>query len=660
MKTRSRSVLTPAALIAALAVVAVVLGAVLLDRQLSREQLSRAVAENRQLAVGLTRHVTEHIWRTREEFVYSLTNLPYEALLREETPPPAVLVAVRRFLSLNQDLIVRVDITGPGGNSRSVSIDRKNYLTLGPLVAGPTPPLTVGCVALDGVVQADDASVRARVTAVVDPARFWRATLTSDGPNHPNLWFHLLDLQGRPVAVQHGGVAVKGTTEFSADILVQLRDDLGAGYEGDLAQTVTHGGEPVALISVYAPTRVEGWSGLLVVSAEEDIVLGPARNALQLLTGIAGVLLLLLATLFAFFARHSLETQRQIEDARTRLKALLDTVQSGILLVRPGNDLVIDVNPAAVALLGEAPDSIVGRRLSDLLPGAEQPVASREIILQRDNAAPAHILATTAELELAEGRHLLCSFVDVTPLREALARAESAARAARSANEAKTAFLSMMSHELRTPLTSILGLTQLLTERVHGPLTDEQDKYLRVVLESGRRLLDLINKILDVSKINLAGRDLVTENVPLRQLCESALRAVSERAAKAGVAVEGELPAATVQARVDPLRLLQILDVLLDNAVKFTPAGGRAGLSVTHDEHEIHLCVWDAGIGIASEHHARVFTPFVQIDSRLAREYGGSGLSLALVQQLVTAHGGRIELVSAPGKGSAFTVVLPR
>ena len=238
----------------------------------------------------------------------------------------------------------------------------------------------------------------------------------------------------------------------------------------------------------------------------------------------------------------------------------------------------------------------------------------------------------------------------------AVANAELA-RAARLKDE----FLASMSHELRTPLNGILGISEVLQEHVYGPLNAKQLSALRDLEECGRHLLALINDILDVAKIEAGKVQLEPGAVAVDQLCQASLRMVKEPALKKKITVSLHLDKSVRVFTADERRLKQVLVNLLSNAVKFTAEGGQVGLDVVGDEDEgqVRLTVWDTGIGIPPEDVQRLFQPFVQLDSRLSRQYEGTGLGLALVKRLTELHGGRVLVESRPGKGSRFTVVLP-
>lgn len=230
-------------------------------------------------------------------------------------------------------------------------------------------------------------------------------------------------------------------------------------------------------------------------------------------------------------------------------------------------------------------------------------------------------------------------------------------RAARLKDE----FLANMSHELRTPLNAILIIGESLQEQVYGPLTSKQQKALNDVVESGQHLLALINDILDLSKIEAGKIELQRAPVNVAAVCQASLRLVREQAIKKNHSVSLLLPSDALTIRADERRLKQMLVNLLSNAVKFTPDGGKVGLEVHAGgaAPDIRFAVRDTGIGIRPELQARLFQPFAQLDSALNRQYGGTGLGLALVRRLAELHGGHVEVQSTPNEGSCFTIVVP-
>ncbi len=229
------------------------------------------------------------------------------------------------------------------------------------------------------------------------------------------------------------------------------------------------------------------------------------------------------------------------------------------------------------------------------------------------------------------------------------------------ANRLKSDFLATTSHELRTPLTSIIASTELLLEEAPGGLSDRQREYLQGILDSSYQLLGSINSLLDMAKVEAGRMEFRPSLFRLEILVEAVARRMEARAVRKGisfrVALDGPLPALTADYR----KIEQVLFNLVDNAIKFTPAGGTVTVGARYqpDSGRVQLHVQDTGIGIAPEEHERIFESFWQAGSASTREHRGTGLGLALVKRLVEMHGGSVGVTSAPGKGSTFTVSLP-
>jgi len=225
----------------------------------------------------------------------------------------------------------------------------------------------------------------------------------------------------------------------------------------------------------------------------------------------------------------------------------------------------------------------------------------------------------------------------------------------------KDEFLASMSHELRTPLNAIIGLSESLGEQVAGPLNEKQQKYIHTIGESGHHLLDLINDILDLAKIEAGYMDLNINIIQVEALCTASIRMIKELAQKKSLNISFERDEAANTVSGDERKLKQTLVNLLGNAVKFTPAGGNIGLQVMVNKQAgtINFTVWDNGIGIVAEQIPLLFKPFVQLDGGLAREYAGTGLGLALVDKMINLHGGTVSVESEKDRGSRFTITLP-
>lgn len=261
-----------------------------------------------------------------------------------------------------------------------------------------------------------------------------------------------------------------------------------------------------------------------------------------------------------------------------------------------------------------------------------------------------------AELALREAHNLL----ELRVL-ERTADLQAANLALEKAAHVKDEFLASINHELRTPLTGILGLSEVMQLQTYGPLNEKQMTALKHIVASGKLLLKLINDILDFSRIEARQLSLNIGPCQLNQICEASLQAVAIQTQQKKMETSFNCNPASIVIQADAHRLRQMLDNLINNAIKFTPPGGSLGIEVNGSPAEqlARITVWDTGIGIRSEDLPRLFQIFVQLDSSLARQYNGTGLGLALVQRLAELHDGSVSVQSQPGHGSRFTICLP-
>lgn len=261
-----------------------------------------------------------------------------------------------------------------------------------------------------------------------------------------------------------------------------------------------------------------------------------------------------------------------------------------------------------------------------------------------------------------EERRRLEAGLSAATARAQTAREEAivAKDAAENANRMKSMFLATMSHELRTPLNAVIGFSQLMEAETFGPLGDEHyHEYTGLIQKAGRHLLDLINDILDMSKIEAGKFDLHRELIDIRLLVSDCVQMMRERAHQGGVVLEEILPHEPVKTCADPRAIKQILLNLLSNAVKFTPGGGRVTTRVVHDGARLALSVQDTGIGIPADQIYRLGNPFVQLRNSAGAAHEGTGLGLALVRSLAEMHGGALKIESVEGRGTTVTIDMP-
>ncbi len=238
--------------------------------------------------------------------------------------------------------------------------------------------------------------------------------------------------------------------------------------------------------------------------------------------------------------------------------------------------------------------------------------------------------------------------------------AETARMVAEEANRAKSEFLANMSHELRTPLNVIIGFSEMMLKGIAGPLTEKQEEYLKDIHESGEHLLELINDILDLSKVEAGRLELEYEKINIRNIIEESLVFIREKCIKHRIAINIDLDNSVLEMEADRTRLKQVLVNLLTNAAKFTPDGGSITIRTRKEEDNyIEFTVEDTGIGIKKEDIPKLFQPFQQLNTIYNKKQPGTGLGLAICKRIVETHGGRIWVESEPGKGSKFKFTIP-
>jgi signal transduction histidine kinase len=224
-------------------------------------------------------------------------------------------------------------------------------------------------------------------------------------------------------------------------------------------------------------------------------------------------------------------------------------------------------------------------------------------------------------------------------------------------NKLKGDFLATMSHELRTPLNSILGFSEVLLSG--DQLSDKQQRWVGNIQSSGERLLNLINDILDLAKIEAGKMQVRPEEFSIHDVAEGLLNMFRPMAEKKNIDLRGQIDPGIPVLHQDVVKLQQILWNLLSNAIKFTPEGGRVLLKADADPLHVVLTVSDTGVGIAPEEQELVFEKFRQSGNPLTREHAGTGLGLSIVRELAKLLGGEVTLQSELGRGSTFTVRLP-
>jgi diguanylate cyclase (GGDEF)-like protein len=240
------------------------------------------------------------------------------------------------------------------------------------------------------------------------------------------------------------------------------------------------------------------------------------------------------------------------------------------------------------------------------------------------------------------------------------------------ANQLKGRFIANMSHELRTPLNSIIGFSDILLEKTFGDINETQERYIRNIYSSGNHLLELINNVLDIAKIEAGRYEMTYETFLVKNAIDEVINIMKSLAENKSIDIKVSIDEGISSITADRVKLKQVLYNLLSNAIKFTPERGMVGVDVYKEINIegrypwampglefVKFSIWDTGIGISPEDNEKIFDEFEQANSTFSRKYGGAGLGLALTKKLVELHGGNITVESIPGEGSTFSFLIP-
>jgi cell cycle sensor histidine kinase DivJ len=445
---------------------------------------------------------------------------------------------------------------------------------------------------------------------------------------------------------------------------------LAGGVSGPLAVWCL---APVAAAAAFAGT------GLLAESAALALIAAGA-NALVGLTGLlpgrppapadswlafVGLVTtgLGLASGLALSRRRAARLGAQRRAAEGDLEQLLEG-QASLVLSLDGSGQVLAAFGRAPEGLGPGP--LVGRSLLGLaeegaLPELRAAVAAAAAGASVETGfAPRLAPDRTCALALARagsGR-LVATLRDASAEASRIAELEAAREAAESLNAGKSRFIANMSHELRTPLNAIMGFSDVMKSRLFGDLQPRYVEYAEMIHDAGRHLLDLINDVLDISKIEAERYELRKEPFDAREAVSGALRLTRLQADSAGVALRGLLPPAPLEVEADPRAIKQIVLNLISNALKFTPRGGAVTVSLGGHGQDIEIVVSDTGVGIAAADLERIGRPYEQAGDADQKTLG-TGLGLSLVRAFSELHGGGMTIESRLGEGTSVTVRMP-
>ncbi|MEP7000415.1 MAG: ATP-binding protein [bacterium] len=371
-----------------------------------------------------------------------------------------------------------------------------------------------------------------------------------------------------------------------------------------------------------------------------------------------------------------------LREGDERYRIVVEHATDVILITNEGGTILY-ANPVTQEIFGLAPSVVIGRPLTTLVRVPLQPMSDSALAAYirqhtgdartRVDLIGAHASGAPLQFEASIGvgtqdgaSVFICVLRDVTERRAVeihranlLRATEDARQQAENANRVKSEFLSMVSHELRTPLTAIIGHVELLADGVVGPVSEDQQMHLERVNSNSNRLLALINEVLTFATIE-ATTAFELVDVPMQPLLATCVATTMKLAAEKQLAVSPTSCEPGVSAWADAGRLQQALSNVLDNAVKFTAAGGSIDVICDADDSTTRIRVRDTGVGMLPQKLDTIFDPFVQLDTGLTRAHGGLGLGLAISRRFIRGMGGSLDVESTHGVGSVVTISLPR
>jgi len=387
------------------------------------------------------------------------------------------------------------------------------------------------------------------------------------------------------------------------------------------------------------------------------------------------------ATLLRDLARRVAENKK----AEEKFRGLLESAPDAIVIIDPDGKIVL-ANAQTEAIFGYARGELLGQAVEVLIPtgfrqrhpelrgGYFHAPRLRHVMaegvdlygLRKDGSEFAAEISLSP-IDTSDGPVVTAVIRDITERKRfEQARAhslelETQNRRAQEANRLKSEFLANMSHELRTPLNAIIGFSSLLHAGKAGTLSETQVEYLGDILVSSRHLLQLINDVLDLAKVEAGRIELQPEPVDLKRLALEVRDILRGLAAEKHMAISFDVDPSLTDVVADARLLKQILYNYLSNALKFTADGGKVSATIVANANDSFcIRVEDNGIGIKPDDLGRLFVEFQQLDSSTAKKYAGTGLGLALTKRIVEAQGGSVSVTSTLGEGSAFVAVLPR
>ena len=461
----------------------------------------------------------------------------------------------------------------------------------------------------------------------------------------------LLDALPKALRLRMNGIEID-TSETAADALERIRE---IDYDAIVSDIKMPGMDGLALLREIREARPTTPTLMITGHGERDLAVQALRGGAYDFVQKPIDRDYFVASLERAIQLRGLD--RQVERQRLALERharVLEHVDDGVFLV-DDDGLIQHWNPAAHAITGITPDDALGRRAEEALPGWG---AVASLIPVATAPGPGSLEAKVVPLEL-EGRELWLSVSGVS-FSEGIVYAFRSLTEERALDELKGEFIATVSHELRTPLAAIYGSAQTLLREDLELDEEGTRRLLDVIAQESERLTRIADDILFANKLDSGQFVLGEKTVDLRALAQEVVEEMRALfAARDDISIELSLPESVDAVHADSDKLRQVLINLVDNAVKYSPAGGRVELTIQRRESGVRIAVRDDGIGIAPLEQRRIFGKFYRVDPQLARGVGGTGLGLYICRELVRRMGGRLSVTSEEGKGSVFAVDLP-
>ncbi|MBI4402567.1 MAG: PAS domain S-box protein [Deltaproteobacteria bacterium] len=406
--------------------------------------------------------------------------------------------------------------------------------------------------------------------------------------------------------------------------------------------------------------RVMGYELVLITRYGRRITV--SFNA-GVFTDASGQTLGILAGARDITAQKELETQLRSQQSYTR--SLIESNIDALMTTDPVG-IITDVNQQMAELTGCGREELVGSAFKNYFTDPRRAEEGIKLVLKENKVTNFELTARSKEGQETVVSYNAATFYDREgKLQGVFAAARDVTERKRfeqtlqEANRLKSEFLAKMSHELRTPLNGIIGFSEFLIDEKPGPLTGKQKEYMMDVLNSGRHLLQLINDVLDLSKVESGKMEVILNTFSLGAAVDEVCSIISPMARKKNIIVTKDIITPSDTVRLDQQKFKQVLYNLISNAVKFNNDEGKVNVVITSQDGGLNIQVKDTGIGIRKEDIGKLFVEFQQLDTSVSRHLPGTGLGLALTKKIIELQGGSIGVFSEVGEGSVFSVSLP-